>query len=95
MSQDKEKNVHPIVERVLELAYQGYESVEFDEYAIEQIQELLRERYGKPDLKKAVVDLINLAAVLEESGSKKASLKLIIAVSSAADALKDQMGKNS
>lgn len=95
MTQDKNKQVHPIVERVLELAYHGFETVEFDDYAIEQIQELLKEQYGKPELKKAVVDLINLAAVLEEQGSKKASLRLIIAVSSAADALKEHVGKNS
>ena len=90
MTEEKKKGPHPIVEKALELAYKGFEPVEFDDYAIEQIQDMLRERFGKPDLLKAVVDLINLAAILEKQGSPAASMKLIIAVSIAADALKEQ-----
>ena len=90
MSQDQKKKVHPIVERALEMAYKGVEPVEFDDYAVEQLQDLLRERFGKPDLLKAVVDLINLAGVLEQQGCRSASLKLMIVVSIAADALKEK-----
>jgi hypothetical protein len=89
MSEEQKKKVHPIVERALEMAYKGVEPVEFDDYAVEQLQDLLRERFGKPDLLQAVVDLINLAGVLEKQGCPSASLKLMIVVSIAADALKD------
>jgi len=89
MSEDQKKKVHPIVERALEMAYKGVEPVEFDDYAVEQLQDLLRQCFGKPDLLKAVVDLINLARVLEQQGCHSASMKLMIVVSIAADALKD------
>ena len=89
MSEEKKRKVHPIVERALEMAYQGFEPVEFDDYAVEQLQDLLRQRFGKPDLLQAVIDLINLAALLDEQGCHSASMKLIIVVSTAADALKD------
>ncbi|MFX1269434.1 MAG: hypothetical protein ACFFAK_15855 [Promethearchaeota archaeon] len=65
------------------------EPVEFDDYAVEQLQDLLRQCFGKPDLLKAVVDLINLAEVLEQQGCHSASMRLMIVVSIAADALKD------
>ncbi|MFX0019837.1 MAG: hypothetical protein ACFFAF_14040 [Candidatus Hermodarchaeota archaeon] len=89
MSEDQKKKVHPIVERALEMAYKGVEPVEFDDYAVEQLQDLLRQCFGKPDLLKAVVDLINLAEVLEQQGCHSASMRLMIVVSIAADALKD------
>lgn len=89
MSEEKKRKVHPIVERALEMAYQGFEPVEFDDYAVEQLQDLLRQRFGKPDLLQAVIDLINLAALLDEQGCHSASMKLIIVVSTAADTLKD------
>jgi len=74
MSEDQKSKVHPIVERALEMAYKGGEPVEFDDYAVEQLQELLRQHFGKPDLLKAVVELINLAGVLEEKGCHSASI---------------------
>ena len=89
MSEEKKRKVHPIVERALEMAYQGFEPVEFDDYAVEQLQDLVRQRFEKPDLLQAVIDLINLAALLDEQGCHSASMKLIIVVSTAADALKD------
>ena len=89
VTEENKKGHHPIVEKTLNLAYKGFEPVEFDEYAVEQIQDMLRERFGKPDLLQAVVDLINLASVLEDQGSPAAAMKLIIAVSIAADALKE------
>ena len=84
MAENQNKRVHPIVQKVLELAYQGFEPVEFDDYAIEQIEEMLNQYVGKPDLLKAVVDLINLAGVLEKQGSHSASFKLMIAISGVA-----------
>ena len=85
----KKGKVHPIVERALEMARHGLEPVEFDDYAVEQLQELLKEHFGKPDLLKAVVDLINLAGVLDDQGSHSASMKLMVVVSIAAEALKE------
>jgi tellurite resistance protein len=95
MTEKDKKGHHPIVEKVLNLAYKGFEPVEFDDYAVEQIQDMLRERFGKPDLLQAVVDLINLASVLEDQGSPAAAMKLIIAVSIASDGLKDKKEKDS
>ncbi|MHA1107005.1 MAG: hypothetical protein ACTSPN_15025, partial [Promethearchaeota archaeon] len=69
-------------------AYQGFDSVKFDDYAIEELQEMLKQLFGKPELLKAVVDLINLARVLDEQGSHSASMKLMVVVSTAGDALK-------
>ena len=89
MNQEKKGKVHPIVERALEMAQQGFEPVEFDDYAVEQLQELLKERFGKLDLRKAVIDLINLAGVLEEQGSHSACIKLMKVVVIATDALKE------
>ena len=88
MSNEQNKKVHPIVEDVLKLAHQGSNSVEFDDYAIEQIEELLKKYSQEPNFIKAVIDLINLAGILEEQKSHNASMKLIIAVSSVADVLK-------
>ena len=89
MTEEKKRKRHPIVEKTLEMAYQGIEPVEFDDYAVEQIQDLLRERFGKLDLVDAVIDLINLAGLLDDQGCHSASLKILIAVSITADALKD------
>ncbi|MFX1438118.1 MAG: hypothetical protein ACFFAA_13135 [Promethearchaeota archaeon] len=90
MDADQKDKVHPIVKKALEMAYKGVEPVEFDDYAVEQLQDMLRELFGKPDLLKAVVDLINLAGVLEQRGCHSASMKLIMVVSVAADALKEK-----
>ena len=88
MAENQNKRVHPIVQKVLELAHQGFEPIEFDNYAIEQIEEMLAQYAGKLDLLPAVVDLINLAGVLEKQGSHSASFKLMIAISSVAKYLK-------
>jgi len=88
MSEDKKKEVHPIVKRALEKAYKGFDSVKFDDYAIEELQEMLKQYFGKPKLRKAVIDLINLARVLDEQGSHSASMKLMMVVSTAGEALK-------
>jgi len=88
MSEDKKKEVHPIVKKALEIAYKEGDTVNFDEYVLEELQEMLKQLFGKPELFKAVIDLINLAGLLDEQGSHSASMKLITVVSTAADALK-------
>jgi hypothetical protein len=90
IGKDQKKEVHPIVKKALEMAYTGVEPIQFDDYAIEQLEDMLKERFGKPDLLKAVVDLINLAGILEKEGCHSASMKLILVASTAADALKDR-----
>ena len=94
MTEDNQKKeVHPIVKKALEMTYTGVEPIQFDDYAIEQLEEMLKDRFGKPDLLKAVVDLINLARVLEEKGCNSASMKLIIVASTAAEALQKKFKK--
>ena len=95
MAEEKQnKEVHPIAKKALEMAYTGVEPIQFDDYAIEQLEDMLKDCFGKPDLLKAVIDLINLAGVLKEKGCNSASMKLIIVASTAADALKDQYKKD-
>ena len=94
MVEDQHKKVSPIVQKALELAYQGFEPVEFDDYAIEQIEDMLKQYIGKPDFLKVVVDLINLAGILDKQGSHSASIKLLIAVSCIADHLKLESEEN-
>jgi len=88
MSEDKKKEVHPIVKKALEIAYKGFDSIKFDDYAIEELQEMLKQYFGKQELHRAVIDLINLARILDEQGSHSASMKLMMVVSTAGDALK-------
>lgn len=87
MSEDKKRDVHPIVKKALEISYMGFNSIEFDDYALEELQEMLKQYDKKPELRDAVVDLINLAGLLDEKGYHSASMKLMIVVSTAADAL--------
>ena len=49
---------------------------------------MLKQYYGKTELHNAVIDLINLAGLLDEQGSHSASMKLITVVITAVDALK-------
>ena len=37
MSEDKKKEVHPIIKKALEIAYKGFDSVEFNDYTIEEL----------------------------------------------------------
>ena len=90
MTVNNKRKPHPIVERALEFAREGFEPVEFDEYAVEQLQEILKQSFGKPDLIDAVVDLINLAGILkDEEKSPKAAIQLMRVVTIAAEALKE------
>lgn len=90
VEENQGRKVHPIVKKALEMAYTGVEPIQFDEYAIEQLEDMLIDSFDKPDLLKAVVDLINLAGILEKKGCHTASMKLIILASTAADALQKQ-----
>jgi hypothetical protein len=87
MTEDQDKNLHPVVERALEMAYEGIEPIQFDDYAVEQLEDLLKEYYGRQDLIEAVVQLLHLAVLLDEQGCKKASLKMIIVATSATEAV--------
>ncbi|MGB5911756.1 MAG: hypothetical protein WBH31_11230 [Promethearchaeia archaeon] len=94
MAEDQKKSLHPIVERALEMAYEGVEPIEFDDYAVEQLQDMLRE-YRKEDLVEAVIELLRLFVVLKEKGCNSASLKILLVISSAAGALENlKKGKN-
>jgi len=41
MSEDRKREVHPIVKRLLEISYMGFNSVDFDDYALEELLEML------------------------------------------------------
>ena len=88
MGENKKREVHPIVKRALEISYMRFKNVDFDDYALEELEEMLEQYYGKPELRDTVVDLIILARSLDERGAHSASMKLITIVSNAADALK-------
>lgn len=89
MSQEKEREVHPIVRQALEMAYEWYEPIYLDEEAIEELKYSLKQLFGQPDLLKAVVELINLAAILDKEGCPKAAMALIEVVATAANALNE------
>ena len=88
MSKEEGKKPHPLVEKALELAYEGFETVQFDNYAIEELEMELQKYFGKVELVDAIVNLLNLASVLDDQGSKKAALQIITIVATAADELK-------
>ena len=69
------------------MAHSGDEPVEFTDEAIEELMESIKQYFGKEELFKAVVDLINLASILEEKGASKASMQLMIVVSTCANEL--------
>ena len=92
---NKKRDVHPIAKRALEIAYTGINPIQFDDYAIEQLEDMLKEHFDKPDLLKAAVDLINLASILKAEGCNSTSRKLIIVASTATDALQEQKKKSS
>jgi hypothetical protein len=89
MSEDKKSEVHPIVKRALEMALETFGQIVIDDYAVEELQELLKQYYGKPDLINAVVSLINLAGALEKEGSPAAAIQIIKVFTIASDALKE------
>ena len=95
MTEEKKKPLHPLIESALGMGHEGLEPFEFDDYAVEQLEEMLSEYFGKPSLVEAVLELLRLSVVLSEKGCKSASLKILIVVSTAADALENlNKGKN-
>jgi hypothetical protein len=64
MAEDQKRPVHPIVKRAIEMAYKWLEPIEFDDYAVEQLQDLLRAYFGKQDLIQAALELVKLAFFL-------------------------------
>ena len=87
MTEEQKKPLHPIVERALEMAYEGIEPIEFDDYAVEQLEDLLKDYYGKQELIDAVLQLLHLAVLLSEQGCNSASIKMIMVATSATEAI--------
>jgi len=88
MTRDQDKDAHPIVEKAIKMAYKDGDSILFDDYAVEQLQDLLREYFGTLELVEAVEGLLTLACFLDvEKGSHSASQKIIKVVESATEAI--------
>jgi hypothetical protein len=88
MTEDHKSQIHPIVLRASELASKGIDPVEFDNYAVEQLQNMLREYFGKQDLVQAVEELITFAFFLDtEKGCHSASMQIIKVANSATEGL--------
>lgn len=87
MTEDKKKQLHPLIERALEMAYEGAEPIQFDDYAVEQLEDLLKEYYGKQELIEAVAQLLHLAVLLGEQGCNSAAIKMIMVATSATEAI--------
>ena len=88
MTEDKKRQFHPIVEKALLLAHKGFDQVEFDDYAVEQIQDMLCECYGKQELVQAIKDLLTFACYLDtEVGCHSASMKIVKVVENSTEAL--------
>lgn len=89
MTEDQKRLTHPIVERAMEMASKGIDPIEFDNYAVEQLQDMLREYFGKQDLVQAVKELISFAYFLDvKKGCHLASRKIMKVVNSATEGLK-------
>ncbi len=89
MSEDKKGEIHPIVKEALEMAQETFGQLVFDDYAVEQLQDLLKQYFGKPALINAVVSLINLAKIFDDQGSSSAAIQIIKVVCIAAEPLKE------
>jgi hypothetical protein len=87
MSEKKSKH-HPIIYEVLKLAYQTDNSIEFDDYAVEQIEELIINYSKKPDFFDAIEDLIKFAFFLDVEKSHVASARIMKAIENQIDLLK-------
>ena len=88
MNEDQKKQTHPIIIKALELASKGIDPVEFDNYAVEQLQDMLKEYFGKPNPIQAVEALITVAFFLDtEKGCHSASKKILKVLESATEPL--------
>ena len=89
---EKKSKHHPIIDEVLKLAYQTDNSVEFDDYAVEQIEELVIQYSKKPDFFNAIEELIKFAYFLDIEKSHKASAKIMKAIENQIELLKSLVG---
>jgi hypothetical protein len=94
MTEEQKKPVHPLIERALGMGHEGVEPFEFDDYAVEQLEDMLSEYFGDQDLIEAVIELLRLAFLLDQKGCKRASKQILIVASSAADALLELKKEN-
>jgi uncharacterized protein YpuA (DUF1002 family) len=80
---------HPILDDVLKLALRIDESINFDDYAVEQIENLIKDYSKKPDFSRALNDLITFSYFLEkEQKNYDASAKVMNALENVSDFLK-------
>ena len=77
---DKNYGHHPIIDDVLKLAYKIDDSINFDDYAVEQIEEIIIRYSQKPDFFNAIEDLIKFAYFLDMEKSHIASSKIMKAL---------------
>jgi hypothetical protein len=89
---NKKYEHHPIIDEVLKLAYQTDNSIEFDDYAIEQIEEIIKKSSQKPDFFNAIEELIKFAYFLDIEKSHIASAKIMKAIENQIDLLKSLKG---
>ena len=89
---DKKYEHHPILDDVLKLAYKIGESINFDDYSVEQIEELIIKYSKKPDFFNAIEDLIKFAYFLDVEKSHIASSKIMKAIENQIDLLKSLGG---
>ena len=86
---DHQYKHHPILDDVLKLALRIDDSIDFDDYAVEQIENLIKDYSKKPDFSKALNDLITFAYFLEkEQKNYDASAKVMKALENVRDFLK-------
>jgi hypothetical protein len=89
---EKKYKYHPIIDEVLKLAYQTDKSIEFDDYAVEQIEDIIIKYSQKPDFFNAIEDLIKFAYFLDMEKSHIASSKIMKALENQIDLLKSLGG---
>ena len=77
---DKKNKHHPILDDVIKLANKIDNSIIFDDYAVEQIENLIKEYSRKPDFFNAIEDLIKFAYFLDMEKSHIASSKIMKAL---------------
>jgi hypothetical protein len=95
MSDFNDKDVHPIIEEVLNLAKKRATSdtedwistVIFDEEAIEKLKKLLASYFNSKDLPHVVKELITLAYFFDQKNAKQASEALIEVVNTSVGVL--------
>jgi len=90
---DNNKNIHPLIEKALQLALSDDKNIIFSEDAVNELKRLLEQYFGKPTLPEAVIELLKLVSVLNDHGHESAALSIIEVVCSAADAMEELTAK--